>query len=109
MVTAADDFAEFYVHVAAVSTRQGANALGDDFASSVDLACFASIVRHMVRDATGQEVVAQTRLTTRKENFPAFTPGSKVTVLGRTSTVITAKLADSGDLGLPDHCTVSLA
>lgn len=110
-----DDLADFYVHTVTVETLQGTDGYGRErFAAPVVLApmnstgCFVEQKRRMVRDKDGAEVISETTIATYPAAHALFAPGSRVTVRGVESRVITAALADSGDLDLPDHTLVAL-
>lgn len=96
-----DELADFYVHTVTVETLTGTDGYGRDiFAAPVDLTpasdtgCFVEYKRRMVRDKDGVEVVLESTLATYPAAHPLFTPGSRVTIRGAQTRVITAALAD---------------
>lgn len=110
-----DDLADFYVHTAIVETLTGTTGYGVDlFAAPVTLdpatgnGCFIDDTRHLVRSATGEQVISETTLYTYPASAPYFVPNSRVTIRGVISRVITVNLNDSGPLDLPDHVAVTL-
>lgn len=64
--------------------------------------------RRLVRNDEGAEVVSETTFYTRLEHADRFNAGARVTVNGRTSTVITAARWDDRNLGGWQHLAVSL-
>jgi hypothetical protein len=104
MFAAADDFQPTTVSVA---TRTGTGANGDIYAAPVDVECFLEDARHLVRSATGEQVVSESTVFADPDKAPKFTPGSKVTLPTRTALVILAKVNAIGDPDV-DHTAVSL-
>lgn len=109
-MSAEDELGEFYVHTVTVETFLGSGPYGDAYEPESDpIHCFIDESRRFVRSSTGEQVVSETTLTMGKEHYDRFKPESVVHVNGHESTVITRSLADSGDLDLPDHLSVSLS
>jgi len=111
----ADDLEEFYVHTVTVEPFLGTSGYGEDlFAPAVTLSpdtdngVFLDDSRHLVRDATGEQVVSESTLYTYPAAAALFNPGARVTANGVVSRVIRSNLNDSGTLDLPDHVAVSL-
>lgn len=99
----------FYVHTAKVETFTGAGAYGDVFAAPVTDTGFLEGATRLVRDQSGQQVIAFSTWYTSVANAAHYTTDSKFTdPNGRVSRVITVNTNDSGSLGLPDHVAVSL-
>jgi len=104
-----DDIASFFVHQATVETFMGAGAVGDVFASPVVDTGFLEGATKLIRDQTGQQVIAFSTWYTTVANASHYVPDSRFTdPNGRKSRVITVNVNDSGVLGLPDHVAVSL-
>ncbi|MGH3704201.1 MAG: hypothetical protein ACRDT9_06185 [Agromyces sp.] len=109
----ASELDEFYVHTLTVETFEGTNGYGEDvFSAPAVLAppdgCFIEPKRRLVRSSTGEQVVSETTVYTYPGNAAKFTPGSRVTIGGAVSRVLTVSLLESGDLDLPDHCVINL-
>ena len=104
-----DDIASFFVHQATVETFMGAGAVGDVFVPPVVDTGFLEGATKLVRDQTGQQVIAFSTWYTTVANAGHYAPDSRFTdPNGRKSRVITVNVNDSGVLGLPDHVAVSL-
>ena len=99
---------EFYIHTVAVETYEGSGAAGDVYALPQYVTGFLEGQVKLIRDATGQQVVASSRFFTDTEYAGIFTPDSRVTIDGRVSYVISQNRNDSGALHLPDHAEIYL-
>ena len=100
---------QFFVHQATVETFTGAGAYGDVFAAPVVDTGFLEGATKLVRDQSGQQVIAFSTWYTSVANAAHYTADSRFTdPSGRKSRVITVNVNDSGVLGLPDHVAVSL-
>jgi hypothetical protein len=105
----ANDLVDFYIHTLTVEMYLGTSGYGEDlFAAPVTIVGFADAARHLVRSATGEQVVSESTFVTYPINAPVFAPDSRVTFNGTVSRVIKTNLGDSGALSLPDHVAVSL-
>jgi len=71
-----------------VQTQSGEGAYGPVLEDAVTVACKASWIRQLVRDAHGQEVVSELTLHVHPDDEAAFTPGSLVDYTGYSSTVL---------------------
>jgi hypothetical protein len=93
-------------HTATVEPFIGEGPFGPAYGAAVAVRCFADDKQRLVRDKEGSEVVSQTTLYMPLDTTcPA---GSRVTVNGRTTTVIAALRRDGGGLPTPDHLEVNL-
>ncbi|GII84597.1 hypothetical protein Ssi03_25870 [Sphaerisporangium siamense] len=93
-------------HEASIEPYHGDSATGPTYGAAFTAACFADDQRKMVRGPDAREVTSQTTLY-----LPLDTDcpvGSRVTVNGRTSTVLAVARRDGGRLPTPDHLEVSL-
>lgn len=101
--------ARWFVHTVTVETFQGSGAYGDVFAAPVAVKGFLSGARKLVRDSTGQQVVAESSFYTSLANAALFTPDTRVTSSGAVARVITVSVNDSGGL-MPnvEHVAVAL-
>ncbi|MFI6497177.1 hypothetical protein [Nonomuraea typhae] len=91
-------------HRAIIEPFQGDGAYGPVFGAPFEARCLVDDERRLVRDAQGAEVVSDTTVF-----FPPGTTcpeGSRVTVNGRQTTVITSFSRDGGGLPTPDHVEV---
>jgi hypothetical protein len=90
-------------HVASVEPYLGSGAYGDTYGAPFDLPCVYEGVRQLVRGADGSEAVSEGRLFADPVDLPV---GSRVTILGRQTWVITVSTLD----GTRDaHIEVALA
>jgi hypothetical protein len=68
----------------------------------------------LIRDSQGQRIIGSSTITCNNQYAPLFKPGSQVLRVeaDRTCTVkgsvVLVNVADSAELELPDHTTVSL-
>ncbi|MGW4469669.1 hypothetical protein ACWENQ_08350 [Nonomuraea sp. NPDC004354] len=93
-------------HQVLVEPLIGEGPYGPQFGTATTERAFIDEKRRLVRDAQGAEVVSETTVYMRLDaTCPA---GSRVTVNGRTSYVITASRRDGGGLPTPDHLEVAL-
>jgi hypothetical protein len=73
---------------AAVETYSGDSAYGPIYAASVTVLCKVSMMRQLVRNAAGDEVVSEMTLYVFPADEAKFTPESRVTFSSRISTVL---------------------
>ena len=74
----------------AVETYTGEGAYGPVYASAVTVPCNLDTTRRLVRNANGEESVSECTLYVHPDNAAAFAAQSRLTVGGRTSTVLAA-------------------
>lgn len=92
-------------HTATVEPYLGSGAGGDTYGAGLEVPCYYEGRRQIVRGDNGDEVVSEAVMFTDLRDD--ITPDSKVTVLGRTTWVITISTFDDGSvLG---HLEVALA
>lgn len=91
-----------------LSTRIGQGARGPVWSAGVTRTVFVEDSRKIVRDQAGEQVVSETTLFDTPASVDLYVAGSKVTVNGRATTVITAKRHVIGDPDV-DHTEVVLA
>lgn len=103
-----DDLAFFYVHQVNVETFQGSGATGDTYAAPVTVTGFLEGKIQLVRDSSGQQVVAASTFHCPTADGSRFTPDSRVTAGGRISHVISQNINDAPGLGLPEHAEIYL-
>lgn len=85
--------AHLLVHTVSVEPKTGSGAYGDVFGTPVALACYVERKRNLVRDANGDEVVSETMIYANLD-CDAIPAGSRITVAGATSTVISSTILD---------------
>ena len=93
-------------HTASIEPYRGETGTGPAYGPAATTPCFADDQRKMVRGPDRREVLSQTTLY-----LPLDTDcpvGSRVTVGGRTTTVLAALRRDGGGLPTPDHLEVNL-
>ena len=96
-------------HSVTVETRTGGGGFGDVYAAPVAVQGFLDDKRTLIRDInTGQQVVSSSTFYTRVDQASRFTPGSRVSFNGRSTTVIAVNVNDGGGLPVPSHVAVSL-
>lgn len=93
-------------HTVTVERYSGDSAYGPTYDAAETVDCFIDDVRRLVRDPTGDHVVAEGRFFCRLDvdEIPAE---SKVTVNGRATTVITTSKRDPAGLPAPGHWEVT--
>lgn len=92
-------------HTATVEAYAGAGPHGDLYDPPATVRCFADETRRRVLNTTGAEVVSQLTLYCPPDtDVPT---GSRVTVNGRASYVISVARRDGGGLPTPDHLEVA--
>ena len=101
--------AQLLVHTASVEPYTGTGAYGDQYGSAVDVPCYYEGRRQLVRDADGAEAVSEGTLFADLEHGDTLSPGSRVTVAGRRTWVLTVSTFDDGGLTGLDHIEVALA
>ncbi|GAA3441060.1 hypothetical protein [Planomonospora venezuelensis] len=93
-------------HTVTVEALTGEGPYGPEYDDATTVRCFVDDKRRLVRDATGGQVVSETTVY-----MPLSTTcpvGSRVTVNGRTTTVLVSARRDGGGLPTPDHLEVAL-
>lgn len=95
------------VHTASVEPYEGSGAYGDVFAAAFDLPCYFEMERKIVRDSDGDDAVSEGQV--HADLGPEIKPGSRVTVNGYESTVITISIFDDGGLTGLAHREIALA
>lgn len=97
----------FKRHTASVEPYLGAGTFGDEYGPAFSVLGYAEAERKLVRADTGEETVSEvTFWCDPGDDIPT---GSRVTVLGRTSFVLTVSTFDTGGLLHVDHREVALA
>ena len=71
-----------------VETYGGDGAYGPVYAAPRTIPCNIETKHRLIRNANGDEYVDQPVLTVHPDDVPAFTPETRLTVQGRTSTVL---------------------
>lgn len=99
---------DFFVHSVSVETWLGTGAAGDIYAAPATVPGFLEGKNVLVRDATGQQVVANSTFYCSVADGAKFSPDSKVTTGARVSHVIGQNVNDAPGLGLPDHAAIYL-
>lgn len=94
------------VHTASVEPYEGSGAYGDVYGAAYSLPCYFEAQRKIVRDAQGDEAVAEA--TVYADPGAEIKPGSRVTVNGYASTVITVSVFDDGGLTGLAHREIAL-
>lgn len=98
---------QLLMHTAAVEPYEGSGAYGDRYGTPVDVPCYYEGRRQIVRDADGAEAVSEgTLYANRDTDIPV---GSRVTVAGRSTWVLTVSDFDDGGLTGLAHLEVALA
>lgn len=98
----------FFNSMVTVQTYLGANGHGDQFATATTVACFIEDATKLTRNANAEEVVSTTTLYAPIGAAGQFTPGSKVTVSGRTAFVIVTSRQNSAGPARIHHTQVTL-
>jgi hypothetical protein len=99
---------DFFVHSVVVETWLGTGAAGDVYQTPATVPGFLEGKNVLVRDATGQQVVAASTFYCATADGARFTPDSKVTSGGRVSHVISQNVNDAPGLDLPEHAAIYL-
>jgi hypothetical protein len=99
--------AHLLVHTASVEPYEGSGAYGDVYGAPVALPCYFEAERKIVRDAEGDEAVAEA--TIYADLGDEIKPGSRVTVNGYSSTVITVSVFDDGGLTGLAHREIAIS
>lgn len=95
------------VHVASVEPYEGSGAYGDVYGVAYSLPCYFEAERKIVRNSEGDEAVAEA--TVYADPGDEIDPGSRVSVNGYSSTVITVSVFDDGGLTGLAHREIALA
>lgn len=74
----------------AVETYTGSGAYGPVYSSAANVLVNVDSTRRLVRDATGREVVSEASLYVHPDDAAVFVPESRISIGGRTSTVLVA-------------------
>lgn len=99
--------AQLLVHTASVEPYQGSGPYGPVYGAAFNLPCYFEATRSLVRDAEGNEAVSEAKVYANPgTDVPA---GSKVTVAGYASTVITVSTFDDAGLTGLAHREIALA
>jgi hypothetical protein len=94
-------------HTITVEPFQGDSAYGPVFGAPVQVTCRVDEAQRLVRSNTGEEVVSSSTVFCDLDTvIPA---GSRVTVNGRTTTVLALAAFDTGGRSRLDHKEASLA
>jgi class 3 adenylate cyclase len=91
-------------HEAVIEPFEGEGAYGAIYGDPVTERCLVDDERRLVRNAEGSETVSDTTIFFRAGTH--CPEGSRVTVGGRTTTVIASHDRDGGGLPTPDHTEV---
>lgn len=94
------------VHTATVEPYLGSGAYGDRYGAPFSLPCYYEGKRQLVRAGDGSEAVSEGVLYADPADIPA---GSKVTILGRETWIITASTFDDAGLTGLAHVELALA
>lgn len=95
------------VHTASVEPYEGGGAYGDVYGQAFNVVCYYEGRRQLVRNGDGAEVVSEgTMFVNPDVTIPA---GSRVTVLDRSTWVITVSTLDDGGLTGLAHQELALA
>lgn len=99
--------ASLLVHVATVEGYVGSGAGGDTYASPVALPCYFEQQRTVVKDANGDDAVSEA--TVYADLGDDIAPGSRVSVNGYESSVITVSIFDDAGITGLAHRELALA
>lgn len=88
----AAELAKLMATTVAVETYSGENGYGPSYATSANVTCYVVPTRRLVRNADGEEELSEVTIHVPPASESKFTPGSRVTIGGRVSTVIAAGL-----------------
>ena len=104
-----------FTQTVSVETLTGQGAYGDVFADPRTVQCFVQDRTKWTRDAQGEEVVSTSTIYAPIGASPdtpptagQFTPGSRVTLAGRTAYVISVARQDSAGPARIHHTAVEL-
>ena len=100
--------ARLFTQTVSVETCLGTGVNGQVYAPAVTVSCFVNDGHKLVRDSTGDQVVASTTLYAALSTVDTFTPQSKVLVNGREARVIAAYRRDSAGPASAHHAHVEL-
>lgn len=94
-------------HEVTVEAYLGDSAYGPQYDDPATVRCMIDDRRHLVRNANGDEVTSETTLYVGNldANIP---PESRVTVNGRTTTVLSVSRHDGAGLPTPDHLEIAV-
>lgn len=93
-------------HTATVEPYEGGGAHGPVLGTAVPVECSFEDKLQLVRSSAGEEVVSSSVM--RCDPDVVAPPGSRVTIAGRVSTVITTGEHTTGGFSLLDHLEVYL-
>lgn len=93
-------------HRAIIEPYLGTSAKGPQYGPPVKVRCFAEDKRKLVRGADQDQVISSTQVFCRPDVVAPV--HSRVTVNGKSGTVITLDNADGGFLPTPDHIQLYL-
>ena len=95
---------ELLGHTITFEAYAGGGAYGDTWSAPVNLACFVSDKRRLIRAANGSQVVAESTVITRLDALTAAPARSRITFAdGRTTLLLKASRHDGSGLPTPDH------
>lgn len=77
--------------VVTVETRTGDGAYGPNYADPVTVRCNIDNRRRLVRNANGDEALSEASITVHPDDAAVFTPETRLTIEGRTSTVMNVR------------------
>lgn len=98
---------QLLVHTASIEPYEGSGAYGDVFGTAFTLPCYYEGRRQIVRGADGDETVSEGVLYA--DLGTEIPTGSKVSVVGRDTRVLTVSTFDDGGLTGLAHLEVALA
>lgn len=106
---------EFYVHRVTVEMKQGSTGMGEPITvHSEPIPCFIRNATRLIRDQNGQHLIGSTEITCDNSYASRFVQDSDVYQLDgddnrtRLGAVQLVDIAESGDMQLPDHTTITI-
>jgi len=101
----------FQPHRVTVRTHQGNSGYGDTYSDpSAEIPCMRDEKRRLVRNAGGEETVAEVTLLLAREHRDLFLLDSEVDLLdGRRCFVVATAVHDDGGMGAWQHLEVNCA
>lgn len=98
---------QLLVHTASVQPYEGSGAYGDAYGTAVDVPCYYEGRRQLVRGSDGAEAVSEGVFYANQDvEVPV---GSRVSVAGRDTYVLSVSTLDDGGLTGLAHIEVALA
>lgn len=93
-------------HSVSVEAYLGATGRGPTYGAAATVKCFKQNVQKLIRTPSEGQVLSTATLYVNPDvNIPLF---SRVTLDGRTATVLTVKILDGGGFRVNDHLEVYL-